>query len=97
VAKLKEGLPEDSESIFLQRAERSLSHGTCERYLLGLEEVANDARQSERAERARVFRARCFDALMKRKQAYQEYRRYLQQYPQGRYVDEARQVMGDTD
>jgi hypothetical protein len=88
-------LPTDAETLFLQRAERSLFNGTCERFLQGLGEVANDARKTERSERARVFRARCYDAMMKPQQAYQEYRRYLQQYPNGRFVEEARQVMDE--
>jgi ferric-dicitrate binding protein FerR (iron transport regulator) len=89
-------VPQDQEGIFMERAGRALNAGSCERFLPGLEEVAND-RGSLNAENARVFRARCFDAMVKPKQASQEYRRYLLQYPRGRYVDEARQVMGESD
>jgi hypothetical protein len=73
-----------------------LNAGSCERYLPGLEELANE-RQSLNAEDARVYRARCFDAMVKPKQSHQEYRRYLMQYPHGRYVDEARLVLGEPD
>jgi ferric-dicitrate binding protein FerR (iron transport regulator) len=97
LSRVDEGaVPRDQEDIFMQRAGRALNAGSCERYLLGLEEVANDAR-SVHAEDARVYRGRCYDAMLKPKQASQEYRRYLLQYPRGRYVDEARQVMGESD
>jgi hypothetical protein len=89
-------LPQDQESIYLMHAERSLTNGTCSRFLEGLREIADDARRAtDRAERARLYRARCYDAMMKPQQAYQEYRRYLLQYPNGRYADEAKQVMGE--
>jgi hypothetical protein len=89
-----EGIPRDQEGIFMQRAERALGNGTCERYILGLQEVAGD-RRSPNAELARVLLARCYDAKLKPQQANQEYGRYLQQYPRGRYAEEARQVMSE--
>lgn len=90
-----EALPDDVEGIFLMRAERALTRGTCQRYLLGLDELAADAKRGERAERARVLRARCFDASMKPNEASGEYRKYLERYPDGRFAEEARQILSD--
>src|SRR5262249_13932139 len=86
----------DHEGIFIQRAERSLNHGTCERFLLGLDEVAADPKRGPRAEKARILRARCFDSLMKTKETEQEYRKYVREYPVGTFMDEARAVIGNN-
>jgi len=84
----------DLESIFLQKAEAAIPKGTCEGYLLGLEEVASDAQTNERTEFARILRARCFDVGLRPRQAMVEYRKYLETYPAGRFVTEAREAMG---
>ncbi len=83
----------DHEGIFIMRAERSINNGGCERFLVGLEEVATDPKRGPRAEKARILRARCFDARMKFKEAEQEYRKYVSEYPVGTFLDEARAVL----
>jgi len=83
----------DHEGIFIVRAERSLGNGGCERFLLGLEEVATDPKRGPRAEKARVLRARCFDARGKTREAENEYRKYVTEYPVGTFLDEARAVL----
>ena len=90
-----EPLPKDLEERFLQRAERGLGRGICERYLLGLEEVAGDGSGSERAEKARILRARCFDAKVRPDLSEIEYRKYLVVWPAGRYAVEARQAIAE--
>ena len=93
--KLKRGepLPEDLEAMFLQRAERSLERGTCERSLLGLQEIAGDASRNERSQKARILRARCYDARVRPDLSEIEYRRYLEVWPKGRFSDEARKAV----
>lgn len=87
--------PKDLETIFLQRAEAAVEQGACERHLLGLEDIAQDAQRSARSEQARVLRARCFDGQLRPRQAMNEYRKYLEEYPSGRFVSEARQALGE--
>lgn len=87
--------PKDLETLFLQRAEGSIEKGECERYQLGLEDIAQDAVRSTRSEWARILRARCFESQLRPRQALNEYRKYLGEYPAGRFVDEARQALGD--
>ncbi len=85
----------DLEAIFLARAEESVAQGTCERFLLGLEDIAIDAQKTARTEQARVLRARCFDGQMRPRQALSEYRKYLEEYPRGQFVTEAHRALGD--
>lgn len=87
--------PKDLETLFLQRAEASLEKGDCERYQLGLEDIAQDAERNTRSEQARVLRARCFSAQMRPRQAMNEYRKYLSEYPTGRFLAEAHDALGD--
>jgi hypothetical protein len=87
-------LAKDLESIFLQKAEAALGKGTCEGFLLGLEEIAGDAPPTERTELARILKARCFDVSLRPKQAMAEYRKYLEASPAGRFATEARQATG---
>ena len=89
-----EELPLDHEAIFLTKADRALVKGGCERFMVGLEEIASDPKQSPRAEKARIMRARCFDMQMKTKETENEYRRYVRDYPNGVFLEEARAVMG---
>lgn len=91
-------LPDDLELLFLQRAQRAYEGGQCERYLLGLEELASDSRPNAgRSEQARVLRARCFDALGRSDKAQEEYRRYLRDYAAGRYAAEAARELNRLD
>lgn len=87
--------PKDLETLFLQRAEGALEKGDCERYQLGLEDIAQDAERNTRSEQARVLRARCFSAQMRPRQAMNEYRKYLSEYPTGRFIAEAHDALGD--
>jgi ferric-dicitrate binding protein FerR (iron transport regulator) len=86
--------PRDLETRFLEHAEASLAKGECDRYQVGLEDLAEDAAPSARTELARVLRARCFSQLLRPRQAMNEYRKYLQVYPRGRFVDEASDALG---
>lgn len=88
-------VPKDLEAIFLLRAEESLEKGGCDRFLLGLEEIAVDAQRSGRSELARVLRARCFERQLRPRQSMSEYRKYLEEYPVGRFLPEARQALGE--
>lgn len=87
--------PKDLETIFLQRAEAAVEQGACERHLLGLEDLAQDAQRSARSEQARVLRARCFERQLRPRQAMNEYRKYLDEYPSGRFGGEAREALGE--
>ncbi len=87
-------IAKDLETIFLQKAEAAIAKGTCENFLLGLEEVASDAQTNERTELARILKARCFDIGLRPRQAMVEYRKYLETYPAGRFAAEAREAMG---
>ncbi len=82
------------ESLFLERAEDSIAKGNCDRYLLGLEDIATDS-EHPMAEQARVMRARCFDSQMRPRQAMNEYRKYLELHPRGKFASEAHQALGD--
>ena len=88
-----EPLPEDLEALFLLRAERGLERGICERYLMGLQEIAADASRNERSEKARILRARCYDARVRPDLSEIEYRRYLEIWPKGRHAEEARKAI----
>jgi hypothetical protein len=89
-------LAKDQEGIYIERAEESLKRGTCPRNLIvSLDEVAADPNRGPRAEKARILRARCFDTLMQMRQAEQEYRRYVSEYPTGTFLDEARAMIGN--
>ena len=88
-------LAKDLESIFMQRAEDSIQKGTCDRFLLGLEDIATDSERSSRTEQARVLRARCFDSQMRPRQAMSEYRKYLEVVPRGHFAAEAHQALGE--
>lgn len=88
-------LAKDLETIFMQRAEASLEKGGCDRFLVGLEDIAQDDTRDSRTELARVLRARCFDVSLRPRQALNEYRKYLEEYPRGRYAGEARQALGE--
>ncbi|PZR05548.1 MAG: hypothetical protein DI536_32030 [Archangium gephyra] len=84
----------DLEAIFMQRADDSLSKGNCDRFLLGLEDIAQDGQRNGRSEFARVLRARCFDSQMRPRQAMNEYRKYVDEYPRGAHLAEAQRALG---
>ncbi len=85
---------QDLESLFIGRAEVALEHGGCGRFLVGLEDIAQDDTRSPKSEHARVLRARCFDLELRPRQASNEYRKYLEEYPRGRHVLEAKEALG---
>jgi hypothetical protein len=82
------------EAVFLERAEASVGQGTCEKFLAGLEEIADDTKSS-RSELARVLRARCFESQMRPRLALTEYRKYLDAHPKGAFVAEANGALGE--
>ena len=84
------GLPITAEGLFLQRAKESIGESTCPQYLGGLAEVIESSRDQRAREMGRILRARCFDEMGLRGQADLEYRRYLEQFPLGRFAAEAR-------
>lgn len=84
----------DLETIFMHRAEAALAKGGCERFLVGLEDIAQDNSRTRRSELARVLRARCYELELRPRQAINEYRKYLEEYPRGRFVGEARGALG---
>lgn len=91
-----ETIPVDVEGIFVRRAERALSKGRCERYLLGLSELAVDVQQRpELASRSRILRARCFDSKLRPDLAEPEYRRYLSDFPMGPFSAEAQAALAE--
>lgn len=85
----------DLESMFMHRAEEAIANGTCDRFLLGLEDIALDPEHNARTEQARVLRARCFDTQLRPRQAMNEYRKYLEAYPRGQFAVEAHQALGE--
>jgi len=87
-------LATDLESRFMDHAETAVEKGDCERYQPGLEDIAQDGVRTSRTELARVLRARCYGQLLRPRQALSEYRKYLQEYPAGRFVLEAREALG---
>ncbi|MBL8916000.1 MAG: FecR domain-containing protein [Archangium sp.] len=92
----KKGVAKDLEAQFLAKADDSVAKGAqCDRFLLGLEEIAQDSQKSVRSEQARVLRARCFDVQMRPRQAMGEYRKYLDEYPRGRFAHEAHEALGE--
>jgi hypothetical protein len=86
----------DLETVFLQRAEASLQTGGCDRFVPGLEELAMDQVKTRHSEQSRLLLARCFDAQLRPRQALNQYRTYLEEYPRGRYEREAREAVGDV-
>jgi hypothetical protein len=87
------GFPITGEGLFLQRAKESLETGTCPRYLAGLAEVVEWSPDATAREVAHILRARCYDVQRLRVQAKLEYRRYLEQYPFGRFTAEAARAL----
>ncbi len=88
----------DTERRFLDKAEGALKTGRCAHFLEGLESFLTNPDSSpvpELMERARYLRARCFDERLMPHEAEREYRRYLEEFPSGRWAREAREAIGD--
>lgn len=83
------------EAQFLQRADAALSKGECDKFLPGLEDIAQDEQRSLLTEQARILKARCFDSQLRPRQAMGEYAKYLTEYPSGRFLNEARAALGN--
>jgi hypothetical protein len=80
---------------FLSRASAAVAQGACEKFLPGLEDLASDAPRGPRSEQARIVRARCLDVELRPRQAMNEFRKYLEEYPAGQHVAEARRALGE--
>ncbi len=89
------GLPITAEGLFLQRAQESLKDGACGNFLLGLSDVVESSEDQVARERARILRARCYDERLEPLEAAAEYRRYLSEFPYGRFAGEARRAVAD--
>ena len=83
------------EAQFLQRADAALSTGDCDKFIPGLEDIAQDETRSLLTEQARILKARCFDAQLRPRQAMGEYAKYLSEYPTGRFLNEAHAAVGN--
>jgi hypothetical protein len=79
--------------LFLRRAEEALQRGGCGHYLLGLGDITETTGDETAREMARVLRARCFDDQLDPDRGEAEYRKYLEEYPAGRFANEARQAL----
>jgi len=86
-------VPGASDARFLWQAREQLSPRTCESFLVGLEEIAERSKVREFREHARYLRARCFEERLAATEAAAEYRRYLREFPKGRYVREAKAAL----
>jgi len=85
--------PVPVEEFRLRQAERAIGSGDCGRFLGMLAEYLEEAQSPAGRERARITRARCFDDLVMPMEADAEYRRYLREFPNGRFAPEARSVV----
>jgi hypothetical protein len=82
-------LPANSEDLLLHRAELSIRSGNCERFLHGLDELIEGSESMASRELARMLRARCFDDKLMPVEAETEYRKYLRDFPLGKFAAEA--------
>jgi hypothetical protein len=82
--------PGTTDARFLWNAREQLSAATCESFLVGLAEIAEQSPVREFREQARYLRARCFEERLAPAEAKAEYLRYLREFPKGRYAREAR-------
>lgn len=90
---VSEEMPRTVEEMFLRRAEQSIGRGDCSKFLVGLEELVQHPGEAGSAEKARILRARCFDDRVMPVEADAEYRRYLRDFPTGRFAAEARSAV----
>ncbi|HYH99057.1 FecR domain-containing protein [Hyalangium sp.] len=82
-----------ADARFLWHARDQLHAKTCESFLVGLAEIAERSAVREFREQARYLRARCFEERLAPAEATAEYRRYLREFPKGRYVREAKAAL----
>ncbi len=94
-SEVRQGLERSSsaDASFLLHARDQLNAKTCESFLVGLAEIAEQSQVRLYREHARYLRARCFEERLARAEAAAEYRRYLREYPRGRFVREARAAL----
>jgi hypothetical protein len=85
--------PGTTDARFLWNAREQLSATTCESFLVGLAQIAEQSTVREHREQARYLRARCFEERLAPAEARAEYQRYLREFPKGRYVREARAAL----
>ncbi len=83
----------NADERFLGYARLQVNSRRCESFLLGLEEIAERSRRAAHREQARYLRARCFEEKLESHRAREEYRQYLQEFPRGRYIKEARTAL----
>jgi hypothetical protein len=82
--------PREVEERFLIHARSEVATRTCESYLVGLGEIAEQSKVRPFREEARYLRARCHEVRFAPSDAAAEYRLYLKEYPRGRWAEEAR-------
>jgi hypothetical protein len=82
-----------ADARFLWHAQEQLHATTCESFLVGLAEIAERSKVRDFREQARYLRARCFEERLSPAEAQAEYRRYLREFPKGRYVREAKAAL----
>jgi hypothetical protein len=85
--------PGTTDARFLFNAREQLNATTCESFLVGLAEIAERSTVREFREQARYLRARCFEERLAPAEAKAEYRRYLREFPKGRYVREGKAAL----
>ncbi|MDY7228716.1 FecR domain-containing protein [Hyalangium rubrum] len=85
--------PGTTDARFLWHAREQLNATACESFLVGLAEIAVQSPVREFREQARYLRARCFEERLAKDEAATEYRRYLREFPKGRYVREAKAAL----
>ncbi|NVJ07165.1 VgrG protein, partial [Myxococcus sp. AM001] len=80
----------DADERFLGYARLQVNSRKCERFLVGLDEIAQRSPRAAHREQARYLRARCFEEKLESHRARDEYRQYLNDFPRGRYAKEAK-------
>ncbi|QZZ49762.1 FecR domain-containing protein [Myxococcus xanthus] len=83
-------MSKDADERFLGYARLKVNSRKCESFLVGLDEIAQRSPRASHREQARYLRARCFEEKLESHRAKDEYRRYLNDFPRGRYAKEAK-------
>jgi len=81
-----------AEELLLRRAQESIGRGDCSAFLDELSAL-DQAEDGAGREWARILRARCLGDRLRSVEADAEYRRYLREFPGGRYAAEARRAV----